>query len=78
MPSIISVMKNVILRVSGFSSHMLLRPTIECVFSPWLSTKENSLFLATTNGAPIMVIVHVMDHLTHVLSTIVLGWDTWL
>ena len=47
----------------------------------WMSSlilvvKEGELSVpGTTNSAPIMVIIHVMDHLRHMLSTIVLSWD---
>ena len=37
--------------------------------------KENFLYLATVNGAVSMVIIHVMDHLTHILSAVVLSWN---
>ena len=74
---IISLAKKNLLRVSGFSSHVLLRSTTECSFSSWYSTKKNSPCLETTNSAPIIVITHVTGYLTHMLSnvTVVLSWD---
>ena len=68
------IQNHVVLLVSSFDIYMLLGSIIQCPISSWSSTNENSLCLATTIGAPIMVIIHVMDHLTHMLSTIVLSW----